>query len=115
MLGMFRHYAQEVLPEIPVPVLVLTGDRDYLTVPTAGEYIAETVPEGVVQQFTTAGHLTLLEKHSALTASVQKFCRDSLLQREAVVSVPGTVEPVAGTAQPSRPFPIEEEGLSSPR
>ena len=73
MFGMLRYDAREVLPSIPIPVFVITGDRDQLTLPEAGATIHETAPKGEIQEFKPTGHLTLLEKSTEMDEAVGAF------------------------------------------
>ncbi|MCW3055533.1 MAG: alpha/beta hydrolase fold protein [Chthonomonadales bacterium] len=73
MFGMFRYDATEVLPTISVPVLVINGDRDQLTLPEAGETIRATVPRGERAEVRPAGHLAFMEKNEEVDAAVRSF------------------------------------------
>jgi pimeloyl-ACP methyl ester carboxylesterase len=73
MLGMFRYDAREAIPRISIPVLVITGNRDQLTLPEAGETICETVPYGERAHYSLTGHLTFLEKNRQVDEAIGDF------------------------------------------
>jgi pimeloyl-ACP methyl ester carboxylesterase len=73
MLAMFRYDATETLGTIRVPVLVVVGDRDRMTLPEAGEHIGQAVPRGEIVRLAPAGHLGLVEQHENWANAVVPF------------------------------------------
>lgn len=62
-----------LLPEIPVPVLVIAGDDDQIT-PSAGmEEMARAIPGAKFVRLEAAGHLSPLEQPAAFNAAVNDF------------------------------------------
>ena len=73
-LGMFRYDATDVLPAIPVPVLVVAADRDRTTIPEASERIAGGVPGADLATLAPARHMGLIERHAEFSDLVARFC-----------------------------------------
>lgn len=73
MLAMFRYDATAVLSTIPVPVLVITGDKDKQIAPGAGEHMGQTVPDARLVNLSGAGHMGLLEQHAPWAEAVGAF------------------------------------------
>jgi pimeloyl-ACP methyl ester carboxylesterase len=73
MLGMLRYDATDVLRAVSVPGLVVTGDRDPLTVPEAHEWMARELPAGRLVRLTPGRHQAHLERHAEFTSAVVGF------------------------------------------
>jgi pimeloyl-ACP methyl ester carboxylesterase len=107
MFGMFRYDAKEILNAISVPVLIITGSRDQLTLPEAGETIRQNIPEAERKEYRVAGHLTLLEQNEELDAAVGDFL--ATCSMPAVARLSRTVHT---QGQPlSASYPVEEQGF----
>ncbi|MFC4637021.1 alpha/beta fold hydrolase [Deinococcus hohokamensis] len=76
MLAMLRYDARDVLPTLPMPVLVVGGDVDKVTLPAASEYMRREIPQARAVRLAPAGHLGLLEQHGAWTQAVRDFARN---------------------------------------
>jgi pimeloyl-ACP methyl ester carboxylesterase len=72
-LAMLQFDATATLPTIDVPVLVLVGHLDRMTIPEASAYISEHVPGGQLVQLIPGGHMALLEQHEQFTHQVRQF------------------------------------------
>jgi pimeloyl-ACP methyl ester carboxylesterase len=70
MLAMFRYDARDILPDIAVPTLVVTGNHDLITLPSAGEVISSSVPGAQRVEIEPSGHLGLIEQHRALEETI---------------------------------------------
>lgn len=68
----------EMLPDVTVPVLVITGTHDRITVPGASQFLAENLPKAELKMFDNAGHMTMLEKHKEFNAMLESFFDDVL-------------------------------------
>lgn len=80
----YRDYdVTENLGEVTVPVLVLTGTHDRLTVPQASAYLAEHLPKAELEVFENCGHMTMLERHDDFNAMLDRFLTDTLGPAEA--------------------------------
>lgn len=59
--GMHAHSAEDVLPDIDVPVLVVVGGRDPFSPPELGEHMVERIPDATLRVHPLASHGALLE------------------------------------------------------
>ena len=60
----YRHFdVTEVLGDIAVPVLVMAGTHDRLTVSGASQYLADHLPKAELKLIEGCGHMTMLERH----------------------------------------------------
>ncbi len=66
------------LPEIDIPVLVVTGTNDRITIPKASEYIAAHLPQGRLHALKGCGHMSMLERHRELNKLLMGFFDETL-------------------------------------
>lgn len=82
IFDLFRCYrdfeATEVLADVTVPALVITGSNDRLTVMGASEYLAEHLPKAELEVFEGCGHMTMLERHRDFNTMLERFLGDVL-------------------------------------
>lgn len=71
-LAMFRYDAQSALRSIDVPMLVISGDHDRITMPIASQRINE-LAVGSSSQRNDGGHLALFEFHDEVVRGVEEF------------------------------------------
>lgn len=64
------------LPQIEIPVLVLTGDQDTTTPPDAGRAVAAGVPHGRFEEIAGAAHMALIERPAVIAARIAAFLAD---------------------------------------
>ncbi len=75
----YRDYdVRDLLGGVTVPVLVITGTHDRLTVPKASEYLAQHLPKAELQVLEGCGHMTMLERHDDFNDMLQRFMSDVL-------------------------------------
>jgi len=74
-----------VLPKITVPTLVIVGDEDIVTPPSASEFLVKNIPGASLVKILGAGHLTNIEKPEAFNVALGPFL-DRHAQRASVVS-----------------------------
>ena len=72
-LAMFRWKATEVLPLIDVPVLVLTGASDIVTLPGASDLIARAAPRARLIRVDGAGHMGFMERSEVYNEAIGVF------------------------------------------
>jgi pimeloyl-ACP methyl ester carboxylesterase len=72
-LAMFHWSAEEVLPAIPVPTLVLTGSKDIVTLPEASRRIAAATPSARLVELEGAGHMGFMERADAYDREIAAF------------------------------------------
>ncbi len=68
-----RPDSTDLLPEINVPVLILTGDKDQIIPPQKAEKMAAAVPSATLATIENAGHLPMLEQPQATTMAIRNF------------------------------------------
>ena len=70
----YRDYdVTDVLPDVTVPVLVITGTNDRITVPGASEFLADNLPKAELKVFERSGHMTMLERHEEFNEMLAAF------------------------------------------
>lgn len=75
MLAMMHYDATAVLPGIASPALIVAGDRDTTTKPSASHSMDAAIRASQLIQLVPAKHLGLIEHHSAFNAAVANFCQ----------------------------------------
>lgn len=76
----YRDYdVRDLLSEVTVPALVITGTHDRLTIPRASEYLAQHLPKAELQVFERCGHMTMLERPQEFNAMIGGFFDDVLV------------------------------------
>lgn len=73
MLAMLRYDATATLGTIRVPTLVVAGDRDPVTQPTASVTMAQTIPEAALVELKPAKHGGHFEHHAQFAETVREF------------------------------------------
>jgi pimeloyl-ACP methyl ester carboxylesterase len=66
------------LPEVSVPVLVIGGSHDRLTLPEASIFMSEQLPKAELHVLDGCGHMTMLERHDEFNARLKTFFDDAL-------------------------------------
>jgi len=74
-LAMFHWDASRVLDKIPVPVLLIAGDRDTTTLPAASEYMSRTMPRAELAVTGPAKHMGVLERNREYNQAVRAFAK----------------------------------------
>ena len=72
-LAMFRWKATEVLASIPVPVLVLAGSKDIVTLPQASQTIASRASKARFVEIEGCGHMGFMERADAYNREIAAF------------------------------------------
>jgi pimeloyl-ACP methyl ester carboxylesterase len=79
LIASYREFdVTEVLGDVTVPVLVVGGGSDRITVPAASEYLAEHLPKAELKMFDRCGHMPMLERHREFNEVVRAFLDDTL-------------------------------------
>lgn len=71
-----EHSAEDLLPSIDVPVLIVAGDRDSFTPPDLSRHMAETLPKAELVMLTGGTHVAPLEQHELVALRIEKFLTD---------------------------------------
>jgi pimeloyl-ACP methyl ester carboxylesterase len=75
----FRDFdVRDRLAEVSVPVLVVGGTHDRLTVHKASEYIASQIPKAELELLDGCGHMSMLERHDHINRLLDRFLRRAL-------------------------------------
>ena len=77
-LAMFHWDAKSVLPRIPVPVLILVGEQDTTTLPSASEYMQHTIPNARLEKVSPSAHYGLLEQNGRYDSAIASFASTCL-------------------------------------
>jgi pimeloyl-ACP methyl ester carboxylesterase len=82
LFDLFKAYRDfevtDLLPDVTVPVLVMTGTHDRITVPGASQFLAENLPKAELKVFENCGHMTMLEKHGDFNTMLTVFLDEVL-------------------------------------
>jgi pimeloyl-ACP methyl ester carboxylesterase len=70
--------ARDRLDEIRVPVLVVGGEHDRLTLPEASVYLAEHLPKAELHILEGSGHMSMLERYARVNEMLERFFDDVL-------------------------------------
>jgi pimeloyl-ACP methyl ester carboxylesterase len=68
-----EHSAEDLLPHVNVPTLVLAGERDSFTPPQVSEAMAEMMPQAEYQLIREGTHVLPLEERETVRAAVTAF------------------------------------------
>ena len=75
---------RSTLPKIAVPTLVIVGDEDVVTPPSASDFLVKNIPGASLVTIPQAGHLTNIEKPEVFKAALRPFLEQHA-QRASVV------------------------------
>jgi pimeloyl-ACP methyl ester carboxylesterase len=75
-LAMFRWKATDVLAAIDVPILVLTGTNDIVTLSSASDMIANAAPCARVIRVEAAGHMGFMERAEIYNEAIAAFAEE---------------------------------------
>jgi len=73
-----QHTAEELLPKITVPTLILVGERDTFTPPAVGYAMADKIPGAEILVLAEGSHAALLEHADETNQRVEQFLRERL-------------------------------------
>jgi pimeloyl-ACP methyl ester carboxylesterase len=62
-----------ILPNINVPVLIITGDKDQIIPPQKADAMASAIPGATLATIENAGHMPMLEQPQATTMAIRNF------------------------------------------
>lgn len=81
IFDLFKAYrgfdATDHLGEVTIPVLVIGGTHDRITLAKASEYLAQHLPKAELKLL-DCGHMAMLERHSEFNAELERFLDDTL-------------------------------------
>jgi len=71
-----QHSAEDLLPHIQVPVLIVAGDNDSFTPPAIAEAMAEVIPQAELLMIPSGTHVAPLEHDALVALRIEKFLRE---------------------------------------
>ena len=72
-LAMFHWDATPVLQQLKVPVLIVVGQEDSTTLPSASEYMHSRIPRSDLHLVHPSAHYALLEQNESVDAAIEQF------------------------------------------
>lgn len=66
------------LGDVTVPVLIVAGTHDRITLPAASRFIADNLPKAELEIFEDCGHMAMMERHEEFNALLERFLDDTL-------------------------------------
>lgn len=79
LLALADHDAQDVLPTITAPTLIITGQRDFFTPPGLARRMADRIPGAELLEVKLGTHYTPVEFPDVVNLRLKKFFRDHAL------------------------------------
>ena len=70
---MFRWKITEVLSSIPVPMLVLAGAKDIVTLPEASQTIVQAARQARLVEVDSCGHMGFMERAQVYDKAIGEF------------------------------------------
>ncbi|HEX4164799.1 MAG TPA: alpha/beta hydrolase [Bryobacteraceae bacterium] len=80
-LAMFHWDAKEELARISVPVLVLVGQQNTTTLPSASVYMHQHIPRAQLEAISPSAHYGLLEQNGRFNGAISRFAGHLLEKR----------------------------------
>ncbi len=77
-LGMFHWDAKPELARITVPVLILVGQQDTTTLPSASVFMQQAISKSSLQSVSPSAHYGLLEQNERYNTAIAQFASASL-------------------------------------
>lgn len=74
----FEHSAEDLLPRIQVPTLIISGDKDQLTPVSISEKMQRLIPRSKLVVFKGHSHLVQVEKPREIHAVIERFLAEEL-------------------------------------
>ncbi len=75
-----EHSAEDLLPNVRVPVLVVAGERDSFTPPEVSRAMAESIPGAELELLGGASHLAPPEHRQELKERLLRFARERIVE-----------------------------------
>lgn len=68
-----EHSAEDLLPALDIPVLIIAGDKDSFTPPELSRRMAELMPKAELVMLAGGTHVAPLEQHELVALRIEKF------------------------------------------
>jgi pimeloyl-ACP methyl ester carboxylesterase len=75
LVGLGDHDAEDVLPGLQVPTLIVVGDRDPMTPPSVSEHIVGLLPKAELEIIEGGSHFMPIEYPARLNRRIETFLR----------------------------------------
>jgi pimeloyl-ACP methyl ester carboxylesterase len=72
-----EHSAEDLLGQVDVPVLIVSGERDTITPPVLSQAMAEAMPNAELFVVPEGTHVAPLEQREVINSEVQRFLNES--------------------------------------
>ena len=82
-LGMFHWDAKPELARITVPVLILVGQQDTTTLPSASVFMQHRIPRATLQSVSPSAHYGLLEQNEIYNSAIARFAAVCLAAKKS--------------------------------
>ena len=82
MMALARHDAQDVLPDLDCPAMIICGERDWVTPPKVARVMADSIPGAVYREVRGATHFALMEQVELINAWLADFVGEIYGERE---------------------------------
>ena len=106
LLAMSQHSAEDVLPSIRVPTLIIAGENDPFTPPWLSEKMWRTIPRAELLTIPKGTHTALIENPLLMHLRMEVFLRDHFLSRG--------YQPLKALGTSLSPLKIKEGSVAKP-
>ena len=98
-----EHSAEDLLPEIRVPALVIAAERDTFTPPELAKRMADAMPMGQHLLLENGSHAALIEQPDLVRVRIKRFLEDvdKFLSHSTTLAEPGVARPLASKPKAS--------------
>ena len=70
-----EHSAEDLLPRVKVPTLIIAGERDSFTPPFLAEAMAKAIPDAELLMLERGTHVASIEQHEIVDAKIAEFLK----------------------------------------
>jgi pimeloyl-ACP methyl ester carboxylesterase len=74
-----EHSAEDLLPRVKVPTLIIAGERDSFTPPFLAEAMAKAIPNSELLMLERGTHVASIEQHEIVDAKIAEFVKERIL------------------------------------
>jgi len=71
--GLLSHKVVDLLHEIALPTLVITGTKDRMVPPNQSDVLVDRIPNAQLVTYDGAGHMVIWERHTDISAELGEF------------------------------------------
>lgn len=89
--GASRHTAEDVLPNINIPTLIIGAEKDTFTPPSLSEYMVRSIPYADYLHLKGATHTGIVEQPHIINPRMEDFLRERVAHLFAKVQAPEAV------------------------